>query len=123
MADDANESAVVNDPQLYLYLVASAERENVQLADLDNDSFLEAIVWQYSENNIIIYDYYEGEIHRIDTNKTIGCRASDYTGLIANIKPAYSCMVQGQSTDGIVNIYRYKDGAFTYECPLSEVLG
>lgn len=122
VADDANESAAVNDPQLYLYLVASAERENVQLVDLDDDEFLEAILWQYSENNLIIYDYYGNEIHRIDTNQTIGCDASDYTGLIANIKPEYSHMIQAQNSDGTVSVYHYKDGSFSYECPISEVL-
>lgn len=122
VADDANETAVVNDPQLYLYIVASAEQENVQLADLDDDGFLEAILWLHSENNLIIYDYYENEIYRIDTNQAIGCTASNYTGLIANIQPAFNNMVQAQSEDGTVSIYRYKDGAFTYECPISEVL-
>lgn len=122
VADDANDTAVVNDPQLYLYIVASAEQENVQLVDLDDDGFLEAVLWLHSESNFIIYDYYGSEIHRIDTNHAIGCSSSSYTGLIANIQPAFNNMVQAQSEDGTVSIYRYKDGAFTYECPISEVL-
>ncbi|MBR2895291.1 MAG: M56 family metallopeptidase, partial [Oscillospiraceae bacterium] len=116
------EGATVYDPQLYLYHIASAERENVQLADLDQDGFLEAILWQYSDSDLIIYDYYENEIHRIDVNHSIDCEASNYTGLIANIQPAYNKMVQGQSADGTVSIYRYENGTFTYECPISSSL-
>ncbi len=123
VADDANEAAVVYNPQLYLYLVASAEKENVELVQLDEDGELEAILWLHSESNLIIYDIYENEILRIDTNKTISCAASSYTGLIANIKPEYSRMIQAQSEDGTVSIYQYhRDGTFTYVCPLSEVL-
>lgn len=122
VAPDANEAAVVYHPQLYLYLFASAERENVQLVDLDDDGFFEAILWQYDQNNLIIYDYYGDEIHRIDTNQTIGCYASDYTGLIANIKPEYARMVQAADSDGNISIYRYHNGTFTYECPIDEVL-
>ena len=123
VADDANEAAVVYNPQLYLYLVASAEKENVELAQMDEDGELEAILWLHSESNLIIYDLYENEILRTDTNKTIGCAASSYTGLIANIKPEYSRMIQAQSEDGTVSVYQYhRDGTFTYVCPINEVL-
>ena len=80
-------------------------------------------MWLHSDNNLIIYDYFEDEIHRIDTNKAIGCVASSYTGLIANIQPEYSRMIQAQSEDGTVSVYQYhRDGTFTYVCPTSEVL-
>ena len=122
VADDVDESAVVYDYQLYLYLVASAEQENVQLADLDQDGLFEAILRQSSENNLIVYACHGDVLLRIDANQAIGCVASDYAGLIANIKPEYSRMIRAQSADGTVRIYRYHNGIFDYVCPLSEAL-
>ncbi len=120
---DEVESAVVYEPQLYLYLTALAEKENAQLTDLDGDGVLEAMLWQYGERDFVIYDYYDGGYHRTSTNETLGCVGSDFTGLIANILPMYGNMVQAQSADGTVSVYRCRDGAFSYVCPLSVALG
>lgn len=117
------ESAVVYEPQLYLYLTALAEKENAQLTDLDGDGVLEVILWQYSSHDFVIYDYYDSDYHRISTNQTIGCMASDFTGLIANVLPEYNSMVQAQREDGSVSVYRYQDGVFSYVCPISVALG
>ena len=117
------ESAVVYEPQLYLYLTALAEKENAQLTDLDGDGVLEAILWQYSSHDFVIYDYYDSDYHRISTNQAIGCTGSDFTGLIANVLPEYNSMVQAQREDGSVSVYRYQDGVFSYLCPIGIALG
>ena len=117
------EVSAVYSPQLYLYLTALAEKENATLADPDNDGFYEVFVWQYGENDLVIYDYYDGEFHRISTNEAIGCAASSYTGLIANIQPKYNNMIQAQDESGTVSVYQYRDGTFSYVCPLNTALG
>lgn len=118
-----SESAVVYAPQLYLYLTALAERENARLTDLDGDGVLETVLWQHSQNDFVIYDYYGGDYHRISTNETLGCAGSDFTGLIANVLPEYNSMVQAQHEDGTVEVYRYQDGSFSYVCPIAVALG
>lgn len=117
------ETSVVYSPQMYLYLTALAEKENATMEDPDSDGFFEVFIWDYRAHDLVIYDYYDGEIHRTSTNETIGCSASDYTGLIANIQPKYANMVQAQGEDGQVSVYRYKNGTFTYVCPIRTALG
>ena len=125
VGDDINEAAVTNNPQLYLYLIAAAEMQNVELHDLDGDGVLEGIVWPFpmERRNIIIYDVFDGALQRIDVNETMDCAASDFTGLIANIHPDYNCMVQIVNDSGQVNIYKYRDGEFSYIRPLNDVIG
>ncbi len=117
------ETSAVYSPQLHLYLTALQERENATLEDPDSDGFFEAFVWDYQANDLVIYDYYDGSIRRISTNETIGCSSSNYTGLVANILPGYRNMVQAQNEDGQVSVYRYKNGTFTYVCPMRTALG
>ncbi len=121
VAPDVDEAAVVYDPQLYLYLAASAERIGADLTDLDHDGSFEAVFGDRSSGSLIVYDYYENEIHRIDTNQTIGCVASTHS-LPANIQNAYNDMIQAQSADGTVSVYSYKDGTFVYEGLLKDRL-
>jgi len=125
VGDDINEAAVTNNPQLYLYLIAAAEMQNVELHDLDGDGVLEGIVWPFpmEQRNIIIYDVFDGTLQRIDVNETMNCAASDFTGLIANIHPDYNSMVQIINDSGQVNIYEYRDGEFSYIRPLNDVIG
>lgn len=125
VGDDINESAVTNNPQLYLYLTAAAEMQNVELHDLDGDGVLEGIVWPFpmDRRNIVIYDLFGGALQRIDVNETMDCAASDFTGLIANIHPDYNRMVQIVNDSGQVNIYEYRDGEFSYIRPLNDVIG
>ena len=125
VGDDVNESAVTNNPQLYLFLMAAAEKENVELHDLDGDGLLEGIVWPFpmERRNIIIYDVFDGALQRIDVNEAMNCKASDFTGLIANIHPDYNKMVQIADDAGQVDVYAYHDGELSYVCPLSDVTG
>jgi len=125
VGDNINESAVAENPQLYLFLMAAAEKENVELHDLDGDGLLEGIVWPFpmESRNIIIYDVYDGALQRIDVNETMACDASDFTGLIANIHPDYNCMIQIANDDGQVDVYKFRNGEFSYVCPLSDVIG
>lgn len=122
VGEDINESAIVNDPQLYLYIIASAERENVQLHDLDSDGFFEAILWNYNENDLVIHDFFDNTFRRFSVNGTLGCDASDYAGLIANIAPDYDTLVQVADFNGSVSLYRYCNGEFIYVCPMNEAL-
>lgn len=119
----AKEVSVVYSPQMYTYLTALAEKENAALEDPDSDGFFEVLIWDYSRHDLVIYDYYEDSIHRISTNEAIGCEGSDYAGLIANILPQYRNMIQAQDESGKVSVYRYKNGGFSYVCPLSTALG
>ncbi len=125
VGDDVNESAVTNNPQLYLFLMAAAEMQNVELHELDGDSFLEGIIWPFSGNqrNIVIYDVYDGTLQRTDVNEAMNCAASDFTGLIANINPDYNKMVQITEDAGQALVYKYNDGTFSYVCPLNDVIG
>lgn len=125
VGDDVNESAVTNNPQLYLFLMAAAEMQNVELHDLDGDGFLEGIIWPFSGNqrNIVIYDVYDDTLQRTDVNEAMNCAASDFTGLIANIHPDYNKMVQITEGAGQALVYKYNDGTFSYVCPLNDVIG
>ena len=122
VGDMVNESAIVEDPQLYLYLTAAGEDTNVVLCDLDDDGFQEALVWPADEERkLIIYDYYEDELHKIDVAWELGADFADSTTLIGNIQREYSDLVLAR-VDGEEGVYQYKDGTLTYVCTLEEAL-
>ena len=122
VGDMVNESAIVEDPQLYLYLMAAGENTNVELYDLDNDGFQEALTWPTGEkNNVIIYDFYGDEIHKTDAARELGADFADITRLIGNIQREYGDLVLADM-DGEEGVYQYKDGTLTYVCTLEEAL-
>ena len=122
VGDMVNESAIVEDPQLYLYLTAAGEDTNVELYDLDDDGFQEALTWPTGEkNNVIIYDYYGDEIHKTDAARELGADFADITRLIGNIQLEYGDLVLAD-VDGVEGVYQYKDGTLTYVCTLEEAL-
>ena len=122
VGDMVNESAIVKDPQLYLYLTAAGENTNVELYDLDNDGFQEALTWPTGEkNNVIIYDFYGDEIHKTDAARELGADFADITRLIGNIQREYGDLVLAD-VDGEEGVYQYKDGTLTYVCTLEEAL-
>lgn len=122
VGDMVNESAIVEDPQLYLYLTAAGEDTNVVLCDLDDDGFQEALVWPADEERkLIIYDYYEDGLHKIDVAWELGADFADSTTLIGNIQREYSDLVLAR-VDGEEGVYQYKDGTLTYVCTLEEAL-
>lgn len=122
VGDMVNESAIVEDPQLYLYLMAAGENTNVELYDLDDDGFQEALVWPADEERkLMIYDYYEDELHKIDVAWELGADFADSTTLIGNIQREYSDLVLAR-VDGEEGVYQYKDGTLTYVCTLEEAL-
>lgn len=125
VGDDINESAVTNNPQLYLFLMAAKEMENVELHDLDGDGLLEGVIWPVlpNDHSIVIYDIYDGALQRIDVNEAMNCKVSGFTGLIANINPDYNKMIQIANGDGGGDVYAYRDGVFSYVCPLNDVIG
>lgn len=125
VGDDINESAVTNNPQLYLFLMAAKEMENVELHDLDGDGLLEGVIWPVlpNDHSIVIYDIYDGALQRIDVNEAMNCKVSGFTGLIANINPDYNKMIQIANNDEQVDVYAYHDGEFSYVCPLRDVIG
>lgn len=108
--------------QLHLYLMAVEENPAVELHDLDSDGFQEALAWPAGEKkNLIIYDFYGNEIHKMDVTQELGAEYADYTGLMGNIQREYDNMIS-VSTGGELNVYRYKDGTLTYVCTLEEAL-
>ena len=122
VGDMVNESAIVEDPQLYLYLMAAGENTNVELYDLDDDGFQEALTWPTGEkNNVIIYDFYGDEIHKTDAARELGADFADITRLIGNIQREYGDLVLAD-VDGEEGVYQYKDGTLTYVCTLEEAL-
>lgn len=122
VGDTVNESAIVEDPQLYLYLTAAGENTNVELYDLDDDGFQEALTWPTGEkNNVIIYDFYGDEIHKTDAARELGADFADITRLIGNIQLEYGDLVLAD-VDGVEGVYQYKDGTLTYVCTLEEAL-
>ena len=122
VGDMVNESAIVEDPQLYLYLTAAGEDTNVVLCDLDDDGFQEALVWPADEERkLMIYDYYEDGLHKIDVAWELGADFADSTTLIGNIQREYSDLVLAR-VDGEEGVYQYKDGTLTYVCTLEEAL-
>lgn len=122
VGDMVNESAIVEDPQLYLYLTAAGENTNMELYDLDDDGFQEALTWPTGEkNNVIIYDFYGDEIHKTDAARELGADFADITRLIGNIQREYGDLVLAD-VDGEEGVYQYKDGTLTYVCTLEEAL-
>ena len=109
--------------QMYLYLTAVMAYSSVELHDLDDDGIYEVLAWPAGEkNNVIIYDFYGNEVHKIDVVQELGAEYADYTGLIGNIQREYSNMVQAR-VDGEDGIYQYKDGTLTYICTLEKAQG
>jgi len=95
--------------------------------DIDEDGCNEIIVYLQGEYlGIGIYDIVTGELTYIDVNVQLNCTASDYTGNIGNILHDYSNCIQAVfiDADGTqkIDIYRFSEGVFTYECPLDEAL-
>lgn len=125
ISNASNESAVTNDPQLYLYLMAATEMENVDLVDLDSDGLLEGIVWPVlpTHHNIIIYDVIDDALHRIDVNESMDCKASILTKHLANIRPEYEAMVQVVDNADMKKIYEYHDGKLSYVCSFDVAIG
>ena len=125
VGENITEIIVTDNPQLYLFLMAAKEMENVELHDLDGDGLLEGIVWPVLpyDHSIVIYDIYDGALQRIDVNEAMNCEVSGFTGLIANIHPDYNKMIQIANGDGRGDVYAYLDGEFSYVCPLSDVIG
>ena len=109
--------------QMYLYLTAVMAYSSVELHDLDDDGIYEVLAWPAGEKrNLIIYDFYGNEVHKIDVVQELGAEYADYTGLIGNIQREYSNMVQAR-VDGEDGIYQYKDGTLTYICTLEKAQG
>ena len=120
-----NAAAVVDDPELYVYLLAVEEDVGTELHDLDGDGSLESLVWTSTGNryHLVIYDTIESELSRINVSEVLNATGSNYTGLIANIEREYGNMVEVFSADGSVGVYRYMpDGTFTYVISLDDAL-
>ena len=124
VGDTVNESALAEDPQLYLYLMAAVEHPDVEFHDLDGDGFQEVLAWPAGDvQNLIIYDYYDNEIQKTNPAQTLGVEFAGYTGLIGNLQQEYSNMVEAGS--GQINgtgIYQYDDGILTWVCSLEDAL-
>ena len=102
--------------------MAAGENTNVELYDLDDDGFQEALTWPTGEkNNVIIYDFYGDEIHKTDAARELGADFADITRLIGNIQLEYGDLVLAR-VDGEEGVYQYKDGTLTYVCTLEEAL-
>jgi len=96
--------------------------------DLDNDGISELICYGSASGyrNIVILDIMGGEITETDVNSKLGCRSSDYAGLIGNINSEYrNCIAATADADGIQTqtvLYDYKDGELVQRCDLEEAL-
>ena len=122
VGDMVNESAIVEDPQLYLYLMAVQENPTVELHDLDEDGICEAVAWPTGEKqNLIVYDFYDNEIRKLDVTQELGAEYAVYTGLMGNIQGEYDNMINA-GIGGERNVYQYGDGTLTYVCTLEEAL-
>jgi len=112
--------------ELYLYLCALGDGGYVEVHDLDDDGCCEALRWASANNrrNIVIYAARDGRVEQLDVNETLGCIASDYTGLIANLPREYKNLINAIYEPGKGGeLYRYRSGALEYVATLDAALG
>ena len=103
--------------ELYLYLCALGDGGYVEVHDLDDDGCCEALRWASANDrrNIVIYAARDGRVERLDVNETLGCIASDYTGLIANLPHEYKNLINAVDELGKGgDLYRYRGGILEY---------
>lgn len=103
--------------ELYLYLCALGDGGYVEVHDLDDDGCCEALRWASANDhrNIVIYTARDGRVERLDVNETLGCIASDYTGLIANLPREYKNLINAVDELGEGgDLYRYRGGILEY---------
>ena len=103
--------------ELYLYLCALGDGGYVEMHDLDDDGCCEALRWASANDrgNIVIYAARDGRVEQLDVNETLGCIASDYTGLIANLPHEYKNLINAVDELGEGgDLYRYRGGILEY---------
>ena len=111
--------------ELYLYLCALGDGGYVEVHDLDDDGCCEALRWASANDrrNIVIYAARDGRVERLDVNETLGCIASDYTGLIANLPREYKNLINAVDELGEGgDLYRYRGGILEYVTTLDAAL-
>ena len=111
--------------ELYLYLCALGDGGYVEVHDLDDDGCCEALRWASANDrrNIVIYAARDGRVERLDVNETLGCIASDYTGLIANLPREYKNLISAVDELGEGgDLYRYRGGILEYVTTLDAAL-
>ena len=111
--------------ELYLYLCAVGDGGYVEMHDLDDDGCCEALRWASANDrrNIVIYAARDGRVERLDVNETLGCIASDYTGLIANLPHEYKNLINAVDERGKGgDLYRYRGGILEYVTTLDAAL-
>ena len=111
--------------ELYLYLCAVGDGGYVEMHDLDDDGCCEALRWASANNrgNIVIYAARDGRVERLDVNETLGCIASNYTGLIANLPHEYKNLINAVDELGEGgDLYRYRGGILEYVTTLDAAL-
>ena len=111
--------------ELYLYLCALGDGGYVEVHDLDDDGCCEALCWASANDrgNIVIYAARDGRVERLDVNETLGCIASDYTGLIANLPHEYKNLINAVDELGEGgDLYRYRGGILEYVTTLDAAL-
>ncbi len=111
--------------ELYLYLCALGDGGYVEVHDLDDDGCCEALRWASANDrrNIVIYAARDGRVERLDVNETLGCIASDYTGLIANLPREYKNLINAIYEPGKGgDLYRYRGGILEYVTTLDAAL-
>ena len=111
--------------ELYLYLCALGDGGYVEVHDLDDDGCCEALRWASANDrgNIVIYAARDGRVERLDVNETLGCIASDYTGLIANLPHEYKNLINAVDELGEGgDLYRYRGGILEYVTTLDAAL-
>ena len=120
-----DEQMLAESPELYVLLRALGEEGNAELHDLDDDGCCEALSWASANNrrNIVIYAARDGRVERLDVNETLGCIASDYTGLIANLPREYKNLINAIDEPGKGgDLYRYRSGTLEYVTTLDAAL-
>ena len=111
--------------ELYLYLCALGDGGYVEVHDLDDDGCCAALRWASANDrgNIVIYAARDGRVERLDVNETLGCIASDYTGLIANLPHEYKNLINAVDELGEGgDLYRYRGGILEYVTTLDAAL-